>query len=116
MQPEDDVQRNLDVLRNVEFSVVQVYRADRSLLGLEVKDAVDALVRHYCLEEEQRTPPARQLGDRAERVFRSVQRVCEWRLGRSLLPGSTAAPSFATNEIAVNWNAPLVFLMAGVLR
>jgi hypothetical protein len=92
MQPEDDVQRNLDVLRNVEFSVVQVYRADRSLLGLEVKDAVDAL------------------------VFRSVQRVCEWRLGRSSLPGSTAAPSCATNEIAVNWNAPLVFLLAGVLR
>jgi endoglucanase len=24
-------------------------------------------------------------------------------------------PSYASNEVAINWNAPLVFLLAGVL-
>lgn len=43
-------------------------------------------VRHYHAEEEQRTPPVRRLGYRAERVFSSVQEPCEWRLGRIVGP------------------------------
>ena len=85
-------EKNLDVLQNIEFGIVQVYRADRSLLDVDAKDAIDALVRHYRAEEERRTPPTMALGERAERVFRSVQAACEWRLGRSTGPGETAAP------------------------
>jgi hypothetical protein len=36
---------NLDVLQNIEFGIIQVYRADKSLLDFDVKDALDALVR-----------------------------------------------------------------------
>ena len=86
---------NLDVLQNIEFSIVEVYRADRSLLDFDVKDALDALVRHFRAEEEGRTPPAMNLGDRARRVFASVQGICEWRLGRSPFPGDTAMPESA---------------------
>lgn len=57
-----------------------------------MKDAIDALVRHYHAEEEQRTPPVVNLSNRAERVFASVQRICEWRLARSPLPGQAAMP------------------------
>jgi len=78
---------NLDVLQNIEFGIIQVYRADKSLLDFDVKDAVDALVRHYQAEEEGRTPPARRLGERAQLVFSSVQQMCEWRLGRIPFPG-----------------------------
>jgi hypothetical protein len=85
-------EKNLDVLQNIEFGIVEVYRADRSLLDVDVKDAIDALVHHYHAEEEQRTPPAMTLGERAERVFRSAQTICEWRLGRSSFPGETAMP------------------------
>jgi len=60
-------EKNLDVLQNIEFGVVVVYRADRALLDVDVKDAIDALVRHYRAEEEQRTPPVLRLGDRARR-------------------------------------------------
>jgi hypothetical protein len=83
-------EENLDVLQKIEFGIVEVYRADRSLLDIDAKDAMDALVRHYHAEEEQRTPPAARLGERAERVFPSVHKVCEWRLGRSALPGTPA--------------------------
>jgi len=73
-------EKNLDVLQNIEFGIVEVYRADRSLLDLDVKDAIDALIRHYHAEEEQRTPPVMRLGDRAQMVFQSVQGMCDWRL------------------------------------
>jgi hypothetical protein len=80
-------EKNLDVLQNIEFGIIQVYRADKSLLDFDVKDALDALVRHYHAEEEQRRPPFMRLGDRAQRVFSSVQAFCEWRLGRAPFPG-----------------------------
>ena len=85
-------ENNLDVLQNIEFGIIQVYRADRSLLDVDAKDAIDALVRHYHAEEEQRTPPAMRLGERAQRVFLTVEKMCEWRLGRSAFPGETAEP------------------------
>jgi len=78
------------VLQNIEFGIIQVYRADPSLIDVDAKDAIDALVRHYHAEEEQRTPPTLRLGERAERVFQSVQKMCEWRLGRSPSPGEAA--------------------------
>jgi len=87
-------QKNLDVLQNIEVGIIQVYRADPSLLDVDVKDAIDALVRRYRCEEEQRTPPTMNLGDRAQRVFLSVQKMCEWRLGRSSFPGEDTAPGF----------------------
>ena len=82
-------EKNLDVLQNIEFAIIEVYRADSSLLDIDAKDAVDALVRHYHAEEERHTPPAVKLGERAQRVFRSVQTICEWRLGRLPFPGET---------------------------
>lgn len=83
-------EKNLDVLQNIEFGIIEVYRADPSLLDIDAKDAIDALVRHYHAEEEQRTPPKVPLGDRAQRVFLSVQQMCEWRLGRAPVPVEAA--------------------------
>src|SRR5665811_1831714 len=82
-------ERHLDVLQNIEFGIVAVYRVEPSLLDVDAKDAVEALIRHYHAEEKQRTPPNMLLAERPERVFRSVQPFCEWRLGRSAFPGET---------------------------
>jgi hypothetical protein len=86
-------EKNLDVLQNIEFGIVEVYRADPSLLDIDARDAIDALARHYHAEDAQRTPPIKALAPRAERVFRSVQKICEWRLGRSAPPGETEPPA-----------------------
>ena len=83
----DAAEKNLDVLQNIEFAIVDVFRADGSLLDIDVKEAMDALVRHYHAEQEQRTPPVRRLGDRSQRVFDAVHDMCEWRLGRAPLRG-----------------------------
>ena len=71
-----------DVLQNIEFGIMQVFRADRSLLDLDAKDAVAALIRHYRAEQEQHVPPELRLGEKAQRIFDSVLPFCEWRLGR----------------------------------
>ncbi len=93
--------KNLDVLQNIEFGIVNVYRADKALLDYDVKDALDALVRHYHSEEEQRTPPVLRLGDRAQQVFDAVQQICEWRLRRAPGRGSDAdtGPAVPIDEL-----------------
>jgi hypothetical protein len=72
-----------DVLQNIEFGIVRVFRADNSLLDLDAKDAIAALIRHYRAEQEQRTPPEVPLGDKAQRIFDSVLPFCEWCLSRT---------------------------------
>jgi hypothetical protein len=79
MKVEDEY---LDVLQNIEFAIMRVFRADRSLLDLDAKDAVAALIRHYRAEQEQRSPPTMRLGGQAQRVFDSMLPICEWRMGR----------------------------------
>ena len=79
--------KHLDVLQNIEFGIMEVYRAEPALIDADVQDAVDALVRHYHAEEEQRQPPPPRLADRSRHVFESVQPMCEWRLGKKPAPG-----------------------------
>lgn len=75
-------QANLDVLQNIEVGIIQVYRADASVLDVDAQNAIDALVRHYRAEEEQSGQHTHRLGEKARTVFDSVQGMCEWRLGR----------------------------------
>jgi len=85
-------EKYLDVLQNLEFGIVLVYRADRKLLDFDVLEAVDGLVRIYAAEERGYTPPTLKLSERAQRVFDSVKSMCEWRLGREKFPGETEQP------------------------
>lgn len=87
MKSSDD--QNLDVLQNIEFCIVDVYRADKSLTDFDAKDAIDALVRYYHAEEQEHRPPSIALGDRARIVFDAVQKSCEWQLGRAAYAGET---------------------------
>jgi len=82
-----------DVLHNLEFAIVNVYRAERAMLDLDAQDAVDALVQHYRAEQEGRRSPALRLDTRAERVFHAAREICEWRLGHEPLPGLDQIPS-----------------------
>jgi hypothetical protein len=72
-----------DVLQNIEFGIIRVFRSDRSLLDLDAKDAIAALNRRYRAEQERRSPPDVRLGAQARRIFDSVLPICEWRLGRA---------------------------------
>ena len=80
-----------DVLQNIEFGIISVYRQDSSLLDYDVMDALEALIRHYAAEQSGRNPPAPRLTERAQRVFEAARSMCEFRLGRQNLSGEEAA-------------------------
>lgn len=86
----------LDVLQNIEWAIVSEFRKDRTILDLDARDAIGALLRHYEAEMESRGAPNAPLSDRAGRILESVRAICEWRLGRapqlSHPPLSPAAP------------------------
>jgi hypothetical protein len=72
----------LDVLQNIEFAIVNVYRKHRDLTDYDVERAVDALIVRYQAEQRKRTPQPARLSDIAAMVVESVSVMCEWRLGR----------------------------------
>jgi hypothetical protein len=76
---EDDY---LDVLQNIEFGIVTVYQADRSLLDAHAASALEGLMRTYQAEARGRAAPHLNLSSQAQTVFDSVKAMCEWRLGR----------------------------------
>jgi hypothetical protein len=71
-----------DVLQNIEWAIVSEFRKDGTIVDLDVRDAVGALVRLYEAEAESRGAPNTPLSDRARKVFRAARAACEWRLGR----------------------------------
>jgi len=78
-----------DVLQNIETAIVAVYEDESGLLDVEVLDAINALIRTYAWEKDGRGAPTLRLSDRAQRVFDSSRRMCEWRLGRQSLNSGT---------------------------
>lgn len=69
--------KHLDVLQNIEFAAVRVYRADPPLHDVDVQDAVGVLVRHYHAEDGARQPPAAELAGRARQVATEVNPTVE---------------------------------------
>jgi hypothetical protein len=83
MKVEDEF---FDVLQNLEWTIVNEFRQDPTVLDLDARDAAHALVRHYEAESESRSAPGARLSDRARRIFDAVRPICEWRLGRAPAP------------------------------
>lgn len=72
-----------DVLQNIEFAIVDVYRDHPELTDYDVADAIQALTRQYLAEATKRYPPYTNLSERANLVVQAVKSMCEWRLGRN---------------------------------
>ena len=73
----------LDVLQNIEFSIVQTYRENPQLHDFEVMRSLEALIDFYVAEKIGRNPRSVSLSDRAQLVFDNVKNVSEWRVGRN---------------------------------
>ena len=72
-----------DVLQNLEFALVQVYRAHEEMSDWEAETAVASLIRTYTAEERGRKPPNLRLKPLEQEAYDTVQAMCEFRLGRS---------------------------------
>lgn len=72
----------MDILQNIEFGIISVYRKDSELTDYDTLNAIEALIRHYTAEEQHKDPPSIRLSARAKLVFDSVKTMCDMRLGR----------------------------------
>jgi hypothetical protein len=81
-----------DVLQNLEFSIVRVYRNNPEVSDWDALDAVEALIRRYTAEERNQAVSAVRLSALAQQIFDAVGAVCEWRLGRQELPDRQGQP------------------------
>jgi hypothetical protein len=92
-----------DVLQNIEFAIIRAYERDRSLLDLDVLDLLDAAVRRYGSEAQGRVPPAPRLAGKIVPAYELVERMCEWRLGRTTMGGEAGTPEVsAPNVITID--------------
>jgi hypothetical protein len=71
-----------DVLQNIEFAIVSVYRRQPTLVDFEVDSALEALARQYQAETQNRERSLPLFTPLTREVYDDVRAVCEWRLGR----------------------------------
>ncbi len=75
-------ERYEDVLENIEFAIISVYREHPEMTNDHALSAVNALIRVYNAELKGRTPPPSKLEPLAQAVYAVMEKICEWRLGR----------------------------------
>ncbi|MCB9149702.1 MAG: hypothetical protein H6641_13160 [Caldilineaceae bacterium] len=72
-----------DVLQNIEFAIISVYRERPEMVDYEVEKALNGLIELYTAEERNREPrPQRNIQDASLLVYERTKSMCEWRLGR----------------------------------
>lgn len=74
--------RYLDVLQNIEFSIVHVYSNDPDLTDWQALQAIEALINEYQAESKGRTAVPSLTDPLVEQTYRVLKHICEWRLGR----------------------------------
>lgn len=78
-------EKYMDVLQNIEFGIISVYRKDSELTDYDTLNAIEALIRYYTAEEQHKDPPSIRPSERSQLVFDSVKTMCDIRLGRQSL-------------------------------
>jgi hypothetical protein len=81
---EDSFERRYeDVLQNIEFGIIHIFRAHSEMTDWEALSAIEALVSAYgaSARGHELTRPA--LDPLTQMVYDFVASLCEWRLGRN---------------------------------
>ncbi len=76
----------LDILQNLEFSVVEVWRANRSMSDYAALRAYEAAFQEYRAEMRGGTAKPHGLTGLDATAFEALKRMCEFRLGRGPCP------------------------------
>lgn len=81
-----------DVLQNIEFGIMQVYRQHTGMVDWDAQTAVDALIQAYNAELRGKQAITRNLNDLSGEVIETVKAMCEWRLGRAEMEDEDGYP------------------------
>ncbi len=104
----------LDVLQNIEFALMQPYRAHADMTDWEAREVVKALMRAYKAEASGRAAPALRLNPLAQETFESVKMVCNWRLGRATVLTEDGKPPPV--EMKTNTRDEIIACLQRILR
>jgi hypothetical protein len=91
-----------DVLQNLEFSIVSIYRNSPDLIDAEVLKAIASLVRIYGAEAQGKSISNRPLRGITKEVAEAVQAMGEIRLGRSSMDHKDGQVINITEPISVD--------------
>jgi hypothetical protein len=75
-------QNYLDVLQNIEFSIVDHFRTDGELSDAAVGKAMEGLIRVYQAAAQSRPAPTLKLLPPQQKIYATVRETCEKHLGR----------------------------------
>jgi hypothetical protein len=90
----------LDVLQNIEFAIISVYREHSDLRDYAVMRALDALIECYRAESRGHAPKQFNLPEKEALIFQRTKDLCEFRLGRGGL--GTEAEILPTRDKTVD--------------
>jgi hypothetical protein len=88
----------LDVLQNIEYAIVSIYRQNPELTDYEVDKVLNTLIRAFQAEQGQRTFTKPALSPSSEQVYAAVQFVSDLRLGRENSESKDIGSSVSTPE------------------
>lgn len=88
-----------DVLQNIEFAIVSIYRENLEMTDYAVVRSLEAIINHYSAEKTGKRPRNYSLDEIEKEIFRQVQSVCEWRLGRPSSFGMPGITPISLDEI-----------------
>jgi len=66
-----------DILQNIEFGIMQVFKKHPELRDTQVDRAVDALVEYYRALAREHEPKAHRLRNPEAEIFDAVRNICE---------------------------------------
>jgi hypothetical protein len=75
-------EKYLDVLQNIEMTIVRIYRNNRHLLDYDVDRVLELLWQEYRNEGTGKAPSTPTLNEIAQTLHDQLRQICEWRLGR----------------------------------
>jgi len=81
-------EENLDILQNLEFAVVEVWRAHPEMTDYTAQRAYEEARKFYRAEQRGNPPQPPALTGLDATAFEAVKAMCEFRLGRSVGPPS----------------------------
>jgi hypothetical protein len=76
-------EENTDLFQNVELAVYSTALHAESMNDLDVKEAMNALLRAYTFEQRGKSYRPPKLAGLQLELYEHMRAVCEWRLGRA---------------------------------
>ncbi len=89
-------EENLDVLQNLEFAIVEVWRANPEMTDYSALRAYETARQYYRAELRGQPPKQPALTGLDAVAFAALKRMCEFRLGRDSGPPSASEKDAAS--------------------